>query len=83
MDSKTIIPHGNVVRFPAQERRPAASARQAPRQDSWDHGPSPEESLRIMRAFVRIKNRRLRGELIDMLEGISRTRGHAPGPRKE
>jgi len=83
MGSKTIIPLGKVVQFPAPERRQAARAHPVLPQDSWDHGPSPEESLRIMRAFVRIKNRQLRGELIDMLEGASRTRGQAPSPRKE
>jgi hypothetical protein len=84
MDSKTRIPLGNVVRFPAQERRravPAAATNLA--QDTWDHGPSPDESLRIMRAFVGIKNRQLRAELIEMLEGASHTRGQAPGSRKE
>ena len=83
MGSKTIIPLGNVVRFPAPERRQAAPARAPVPQDSWDHGPSPEESLRIMRAFVRIKNRQLRGELIEMLEGASHAREQAPSPRKE
>ena len=81
MGSKTIIPLGNIVQFPARERRQAACPSLP--QESWDHGPSPEESLRIMRAFVRIKNRQLRGELIEMLEGASRTRGPAPSPRKE
>ena len=83
MDSKTSIPLGNVVRFPAQERRRAAPAAANLAQDTWDHGPSPDESLRIMRAFVGIKNRQLRAELIEMLEGASRTRGQAPGSRKE
>jgi hypothetical protein len=83
MDSKTRIPLGNVVRFPAQTRRRAAPAAAKLVQDSWDHGPSPEESLRIMRAFVGIKNRQLRAELIEMLEGASRTRGQTPGSRKE
>lgn len=82
MGSKTTIPLGNVVHFPLPERRrgPAATAFA---HDSWDHGPSPEESLRIMRAFIGIKNRQLRTDLIEMLEGASRTRGQAPDPRKE
>ena len=82
MDSKTSIPLGNVVRFPSHERRQATAAASLAR-DNWDHGPSPEESLRIMRAFVGIKDRQLRANLIEMLEGASRTRGPAPGPRKE
>jgi hypothetical protein len=84
MDTKTRIPLGNVVRFPTQgHRRAAPAAATNLAQDSWDHGPSPEESLRIMRAFVGIKNRQLRAELIEMLEGASRSRGEAPGSRKE
>jgi hypothetical protein len=83
MDSKTTIPRDNVVRFPAQERRHAATASPALAQDTWDHGPSPEESLRIMRAFVGIKNRQLRAHLIEMLEGASRTRGQAPNQSKD
>ena len=79
MDSNTKIPLGNVVRFPAPERRNRAPGGA---HDSWDHGPSPEESLRIMRAFVGIKNRQLRADLIEMLEGVSRTRGQAPSPKK-
>jgi hypothetical protein len=82
MDNKTKIPLGNVVRFPTPERRRGAMAGTALAHDSWDHGPSPEESLRIMRAFVGIKNPQLRADLIDMLEGASRTRGQAPGPKK-
>jgi hypothetical protein len=84
MATKTSIPLGNVVRFPAQERRRAAPAAvNNLAADSWDQGPSPEESLRIMRAFVGIKNRQLRADLIEMLEGASRTRGQAPAPAKE
>jgi hypothetical protein len=83
MDRKTTIPRGNVVRFPAQERRHAAAAAPALVQDIWDHGPSPEESLRIMRAFVGIKNRQLRADLIEMLEGASRTRGQAPNQSED
>jgi hypothetical protein len=82
MDSKTKVPLGNVVRFPSPERRNRALGGAALAHDSWDHGPSPEESLRIMRAFVGIKNRQLRADLIEMLEGVSRTRGQAPGPKK-
>jgi hypothetical protein len=82
MDSKTSVPLGNVVRFPSQERTHAAPACSTVAEDSWDYGPSPEESLRIMRAFVGIKNRKVRTDLIEMLEGASRTRGQAPGPGK-
>ena len=79
MDSKTKLPLGNVVRFPARERRHGALGGTTLAYEIWDHGPSPEESLRIMRAFVGIKNRQLRTDLIAMLEGASRTRGKAPG----
>ena len=83
MDSKTSIPLGNVVRFPTRERRHTAPAGGTIAQENWDHGPSPEESLRIMRAFVGIKNRKLRADLIEMLEGAQRTRGQAPGSSKD
>jgi hypothetical protein len=83
MDSKTTIPLDNVVRFPSQERRRAAPPGPALSQECWDQGPSPEESLRIMRAFVGIKNRQLRADLIEMLEGASRTRGQTPGQSKD
>ena len=82
MDNKTALPRGNVVRFPTQERRHATAA-PALAQDVWDHGPSPEESLRIMRAFVGIKNRQLRADLIEMLEGASRARGQAPNQSED
>jgi hypothetical protein len=82
MGSKTIPP-GNVVPFPAPKRSHRAPARAPDPQDNRDHGPSPEESLRVMRAFVRIKDRQLRDEMIEMLEGASRTRGQASSPRKE
>jgi hypothetical protein len=82
MDSKTKIPLGNVVQFPSPDRGHRARGAAALAHDNWDHGPSPEESLRIMRAFVGIKNRQLRADLIEMLEGVSRTRGQAPGPKK-
>ena len=81
MDRKTKIPLGNVVRFPSPAPRHGAGGG-ALAHDGWDHGPSPEESLRIMRAFVGIKNRQLRADLIEMLEGASRNRGQAPSPKK-
>jgi len=83
MDSKNTLPRTNVVRLPTQERRHAAAAAPALAHDVWDQGPSPEESLRIMRAFVGIKNRQLRADLIDMLEGASRAPGQAPNQSKD
>jgi len=81
MNSKTILPLGNVVRFPSQQRH-RAPVGSGP-DECWDHGPSPEESLRIMRAFVGIKSRALRADMIEILEGAARSRGKAPGPSKE
>jgi hypothetical protein len=74
------VPSSNVLPFaPEDRKRAAAEGGQTPRADggkaavdTFDHGPSPEESLRIMRAFVGIKNRKLRQNLIDMLEGAQR-----------
>ncbi len=83
MDDKTTIPSSNVLPFCREDRKnPRAEARTAAA-DSWDHGPSPEESLRIMRAFVAIKNRTLRENLTEMLEDASRLRIQVPSPAKE
>jgi hypothetical protein len=82
MKRSNSIPNDNVIPFPGPERnRWAACTRAGGALDGderGDHGPSPEESLRLMRAFVGIKNRQLRADLITMLEGASRTRGRAP-----
>jgi len=77
MDSDTKIPSGNIVPFPMDERRKRMADNENTVPESLDHGPSPEESLRIMRAFVGIKNRQIRANLIEMLEGASRIRGQA------
>jgi hypothetical protein len=83
MKRSNLIPDdNNVIPFPQAERnRWAADARAGGAlggDERGDHGPSPEESLRLMRAFVGIKNRQLRADLITMLEGASRTRAQAP-----
>jgi hypothetical protein len=87
MKNDTKIPPHNVVHFPKPRRAGSAVSHggEAPTGDSEgdDQGPSPEESLRLMRAFVRIKNRHLRADLIIMLEGASHTRGPAPVRSKE
>ncbi len=82
MDKKTTVPRGTVIRFPTPERRHGAAAPPA-LEEVWDHGPAPEESLRIMRAFVGIKNRQLRADLIEMIEDAARTRGQAPNQSKD
>ena len=82
MKRSNFIPNDNVIPFPGPERnRRAACTRSGGAlagDERGDHGPSPEESLRLMRAFVGIKNRQLRADLITMLEGASRTRAQAP-----
>jgi len=81
MDDNTKLPGGKVVRFPAADRRAAADG--TPAAALWDQGPSPEESLRVMRAFVGIKDRRLRADLIATIEDASRVRSSAPMPEKK
>jgi hypothetical protein len=66
------VPPSNVLPFAPEGRKRAAPDGGKAVPDTFDHGPSPEESLRIMRAFVGIKNRKLRQKLIDMLEGAQR-----------
>ena len=83
MDDKTRIPSGNVVPFRCGDRRKTRGDCSKAVTDTWDQGPSPEESLRVMRAFVAIKNRTLRANLTEMLEDASRARGQVPSPAKE
>lgn len=83
MDDNTEIPSTNVVPFRSEDRRKTRCDSNKMVVDSWDHGPSPEESLRVMRAFVAIKNRTLRANLTEMLEDASRVRGQIPSPAKE
>jgi hypothetical protein len=80
MAENTPLPPGNVLPFPPEDRRKAPGDCGHAGVDGCDHGPSPEESLRIMRAFVGIKNRKLRENLIEMLEGASRAREQTSGP---
>jgi hypothetical protein len=80
MDHNTITPARNVLPFPSGDRRKYPGGRGDAVADR-DQGPSPEESVRIMRAFVGIKNRKLRADLIAMLEGASRD--PAAGPARE
>ncbi len=77
---KTPIPAGNILPFRPERAPKHRVARSA---DGWDHGPSPEESLRVMRAFVAIKNKGLREKLTEILENASRPRGQVPTPAKE
>ncbi len=83
MDNKIRIPSSNVLPFPPGDRKRSTGNRRKVAADTCDHGPSPEESLRIMRAFVGIKNRKLRENLIDMLEGALRGPGQTPEPAKK
>jgi hypothetical protein len=78
MDKHTTLPAGNVLPFPSEDRRKASDDSAPTGADSYDHGPSPEESLRVMRAFVGIKNRKLREDLIEMIEGKARLREQTP-----
>ena len=77
MDRNTKLPYGKIVPFPTDDRRKRLADNENMIPESFDHGPSPEESLRIMRAFVGIKDRTIRANLIEMLEGASRIRGQA------
>lgn len=83
MDDKTKVPSNNVVPFRPEDRRRSRGETSKVVADNWDHGPSPEESLRVMRAFVAIKNRTLRAKLTEMIEDASRVRGQVPSPAKE
>jgi hypothetical protein len=83
MGSDSKIPHGNILPFPSDDRKKRDADGEGSAAESLDHGPSPEESLRMMRAFVGIKNRGVRENLIEMLEDASRMRKKAPGSASE
>jgi hypothetical protein len=83
MDDNIKIPSSNVLPFLAQDRKKGHGDVGNAAADSCDHGPSPEESLRIMRAFVGIKNRKLRENLIDMLESALRGPVQTPEPAEK
>jgi hypothetical protein len=85
MKSDDAMASDNVIPFPKADghRSTAASDDAVERESDYDHGPTPDESLRLMRAFVGIKNKTLRADLITMLEGAARSRAPEPERRKE
>ncbi len=87
MDHDTGTEHGNIIPFPAEGRCKLPIRRCPgdgdPNARDVDQGPSPDESLRLMRAFVAIKDKTLRTGLIDMIEATSRAREQAPARGKE
>ena len=81
MKSDNRMPLDNVIPFPKPDGAKPTAAVDG--ENGYDHGPTPEESLRLMRAFVGIKNKMLRTDLISMLEGAARARGPEPARGKE
>lgn len=80
-DNRMPLDLDNVIPFPTPNGDKSAAAVEG--ENGYDHGPAPEESLRLMRAFVGIKNKTLRADLISMLEGAARVRGPEPARGKE
>jgi hypothetical protein len=78
MDDKT--PASNVLPFHPDERRKDRGSCADATGDWIDNGPSPDESLRMIRAFLGIKNKRSRENFLELLEGVSRSPGQAAGP---
>lgn len=70
----------NVLPFHLEDRKKSPGACAAATGDWVDSGPSPDESLRMIRAFLGIKNRKSRENMIELLEGVSRSAAPAPGP---
>jgi hypothetical protein len=78
MNDKTPASGSNVLPFQPDGRRKDQGADVT---GDWiDNGPSPDESLRMIRAFLGIKNRQSRQNFLELLEGVSRTPGQAAGP---
>jgi hypothetical protein len=85
MKSDHQMPSSNVIPFPGPGPGDchSAAASTADGEHRFDHGPAPEESLRLMRAFMGIKNKMLRADLVNMLEGAARARGPESARGKE
>jgi hypothetical protein len=83
MDHDTGTSFGKVIPFPAEARGSVRARRRAgggnASAEATDSGPSPEEGLRLMCAFVGIKDGKLRAGLIDMIEVASREPAPARG----
>ena len=80
MDNKSRAPTSNVLPFQPDERRTDGGPCAAATGDWLDNGPSPDESLRMIRAFLGIKNKKPRENLLELLEGVLRSPGQAAGP---
>jgi len=80
MDDKNSALTSNVLPFRAPKRRKGSGARDLTTPDWTYGGPSPEESLRMMRAFLGIKNWKSRESLIALVERVSQSRGQMPEP---
>jgi hypothetical protein len=75
--------YGSIIPFPSGDRKKRGADGESSAAESIDQGPSPEESLRMMRAFVAIKSKQMRESLIEMLEDASRARERTPGSASE
>ena len=80
MDDKAPLFASNVRPFQPDEPRKDPGSCANATGDWIDNGPSPDESLRMIRAFLGIKNRKSRQNFLELLEGVSRTPGQAAGP---
>jgi hypothetical protein len=81
MKSDNRMALDNVIPFPTPDSDKPATAVDG--KNGYDHGPAPEESFRLMRAFVGIKNKTLRADLIAMLEDAAQARRPEPAQGKE
>ncbi len=82
MDDNTSDKSSNVLMFQPRDgkkTRPGCSDAVAATGDDW---PSAGESLRVVKAFLAIKDKKSREGVIAMLEDFSRSCNRSPGPLK-
>lgn len=82
MDDNTSDKSSNVLKFQPRLGKKTRDGCTSVGAASGDDGPSAGESLRVVKAFLAIKDKKSREGVIAMLENFSRTYDQTPGPLK-
>ena len=82
MDDNTSDKSSNVLKFQPRNGKKSRGGCASVTAASGDDGPSASESLRVVKAFLAIKDKRSREGVIAMLESFSLSCSQTPGPLK-
>jgi hypothetical protein len=82
MDDNTSDKSGNVIKFQLRHGKKTRAGCTSAVAESVDDGPSAGESLRVVKAFLAIKDKKSRAGVIAMLERFSQSGEKTPGPLK-